>query len=95
MYLHNYTYKSCFNIFRIHAHDIENILPFIFTGILYILTDPNVTIATWFFRLYAGGRLMHTFVYLFAIPQPARLVAFAVSYSVNVVMILTTISALL
>lgn len=81
--------------FRIHAHDLENILPFILTGILYILTEPNVALATWYFRVYAGGRLMHSFVYFFAIPQPARLLAFVVSYGVHVAMILSTIATLM
>lgn len=88
-YNHNCYYVLHFH--RIHANDIENILPFIFTGILYILTEPSVAIATWYFRIYAIARLVHTFVYFFAVPQPARVLAFLISLTVNFIMVISVI----
>merc|ERR1712133_297996 len=57
---------------RCHQNDIENILSFLILGFLYIFTNPAYSTALFVYRLFVGARLLHTFVYLFVIPQPAR-----------------------
>merc|ERR1712126_417957 len=57
---------------RCHQNDIENILPFLILGFLYIFTNPAYSTALFVYRLFVGARLLLTFVYLFVIPQPAR-----------------------
>lgn len=78
---------------RCHLNDLENVLPFVLIGLLYVITGPDVGTATLHFRLFAGFRILHTIVYLLAVPQPARAIAFAVGFGVNVSMVITVIRA--
>ncbi len=48
-------------------NDLENILPFVLIGGLYITTNPTVFAAKTCFRVFAAARYLHTFVYLFAV----------------------------
>lgn len=58
-------------------NDLENVLPFLIIGFVYVLTQPDETIAKWVFRVGAISRLAHTVVYaLVVLPQPARGIAF-------------------
>merc|ERR1712025_765064 len=71
---------------RCHQNDIENILPFLILGFLYMFTNPAYSTALFVYRLFVGARLLHTFVYLFVIPQPARALTFFVNLFVNIYM---------
>ncbi|KAH9488134.1 Microsomal glutathione S-transferase 1 [Bulinus truncatus] len=55
---------------RCHRNDLENILPFVLLGLLYLATDPDPNIASIILRIFTASRFFHTIVYLFAIPQP-------------------------
>merc|ERR1712055_884315 len=68
---------------RAHQNDIENIVPFLFLGLLYIFTNPAYATALLVFRLFAGARILHTIVYLNVIPQPARALTFFAGLGVN------------
>ncbi|XP_067915069.1 microsomal glutathione S-transferase 1-like [Heterodontus francisci] len=57
---------------RCHQNDLENIVPFIGIGLLYVLTDPGLSTALLHFRIFAGSRIFHTIAYLVPFPQPAR-----------------------
>lgn len=72
---------------RCHLNDLENVLPFVLVGALYVLTDPDIETATWHFRLFAGFRILHTIAYMFAVPQPTRLIAFAAGFGVTLSML--------
>ncbi|XP_060606358.1 microsomal glutathione S-transferase 1-like [Ruditapes philippinarum] len=78
---------------RCHLNDIENVLPFVLIGLLYVLTGPTVASATLHFRLFAGFRLFHTIAYMFILPQPSRAIAFFVGFGVNISMAITVIRA--
>merc|ERR1711935_725752 len=69
---------------RAHQNDIENILPFIFLGFLYIFTGPSSATATLVFRIFTASRVLHSIVYLLVIPQPARALTFFGGMGVNV-----------
>ncbi|OWF49688.1 microsomal glutathione S-transferase 1-like [Mizuhopecten yessoensis] len=77
---------------RCHQNDIENVVPFVLVGVLYVLTGPDPCWAAFHFRLFTVSRMCHTITYLFAIPQPARASMFAtgwltvVSMAVSVLM---------
>jgi glutathione S-transferase len=68
---------------RAHLNDIENIFPFLTLGFLYIFTNPSLSTATTLFRVFTGARIMHTVVYLWSVPQPARALAFFAAMGVN------------
>jgi len=68
---------------RAHQNDLENILPFLILGLLYIFTNPELATATLVFRIFVGARIMHTVVYLLVVPQPARALAFFGGIGVN------------
>ncbi|KAG9280301.1 microsomal glutathione S-transferase 1.1 [Astyanax mexicanus] len=63
---------------RCHQNDLENIIPFVVIGLLYALTGPDLSTALLHFRLFVGSRFIHTVVYVMALPQPSRLLAFMV-----------------
>ncbi|KAH3794728.1 microsomal glutathione S-transferase 1-like [Dreissena polymorpha] len=69
-----------------HQNDLENVIPFVLIGLLYVLTGPDVATAVLLFRIFAGSRLLHTVIYLNAIPQPSRAIAFLVGLGVNTFM---------
>ena len=63
---------------------MENILPFLILGFIYVGTDPGLTVAKVMFILFTVCRFLHTIVYaIFVIPQPARALAFMGGMIVN------------
>lgn len=74
-------------IFRAHLNDLENIPAFIIVCFGYILTNPNVFIATNLIRLFVASRIIHTIVYaVVVLPQPARGLSWGVGYAINIFM---------
>eukprot|EP00092_Neocalanus_flemingeri_P010906 GFUD01011748.1.p1 GENE.GFUD01011748.1~~GFUD01011748.1.p1 ORF type:complete len:148 (+),score=30.97 GFUD01011748.1:34-477(+) len=71
---------------RAHQNDLENIIPFLILGLIYIFTNPAFATALFVFRLFVGARILHTIVYLMIIPQPARALTFFVGVGVNLFM---------
>ncbi|XP_055047122.1 microsomal glutathione S-transferase 1.2 [Misgurnus anguillicaudatus] len=57
---------------RCHQNDLENIIPFVLIGLLYALTDPDLSTALLHFRVFVGSRFIHTVAYVTSIPQPSR-----------------------
>lgn len=65
---------------RAHLNDLENIPVFWVLGALYLTTGPDPECATWLFRIYTAGRILHSLVYAVKpMPQPSRGIAFGVS----------------
>ena len=62
---------------------MENIIPFVLVGLFYVTTNPTASTAILLFRIFTGSRIVHSIVYLFHVPQPARALAFAVGIGVN------------
>lgn len=61
----DYEVKSHENIERVrraHLNDLENILPFLIIGFLYIFTNPHRVVASWLFRIVGVCRIAHTIV---------------------------------
>merc|ERR1712112_671005 len=73
--------------------DLENILPFLILGLLYIFTNPDLATATLVFRIFVGSRIAHTVVYLLVVPQPARALAFFGGIGVNFYLVYKVITA--
>lgn len=74
---------------RAHLNDLENIPIFLLTGVLFVLTDPDVVFALMLFRLYTLTRIIHTIVYaIYVVRQPARVIAFLVGLIINIIMII-------
>ena len=48
---------------RNHLNDIENILPFVIIGCLYVSTNPTAIVALWHFRVFFFSRIFHTIAY--------------------------------
>ena len=71
---------------RAHQNDIENIVPFLILGYLYIFTNPELSTALLLFRVFVVARILHTIVYINTIPQPARKYTFLVGIGVNLFM---------
>ncbi|XP_058834916.1 microsomal glutathione S-transferase 1-like [Topomyia yanbarensis] len=65
---------------RAHRNDLENILPFFLVAFLYLLTRPDPALAANLIRVAAVGRIVHSIVYaVIVLPQPARLLSYAVT----------------
>ncbi|XP_045207473.2 microsomal glutathione S-transferase 1-like [Mercenaria mercenaria] len=77
---------------RCHRNDLENVIPFVLIGLLYVLIGPNAVTATWHFRIFAGCRLLYTFAFLNGI-SVARAPGFLGGLGVNISMSLQVLSA--
>ena len=57
-------------VFSAHLNDLENILPFLVLGLLYVGTGPSFSWARILFRVFTAGRFVHTLVYaVYVVPQ--------------------------
>lgn len=75
------------SIHRAHLNDLENILPYLFVGLFYVLTGPSAATATFLFKVAAFARIAHTIVYaVIVIPQPARVIAWLIHYLITLYM---------
>ncbi|XP_077987214.1 microsomal glutathione S-transferase 1-like [Glandiceps talaboti] len=74
--------KTVERIRRTVLNDMENIIPFMLLGPLYVLTGPSAATALLVFRIFAGSHVVHTLSYLVGV-QPFRALAFFAGISVN------------
>lgn len=66
---------------------MENILPSLIIGFLYVLTNPVPAVATLLFKIGALSRIVHTIVYaVIPMPQPSRVLSFAIHYLITIFM---------
>ena len=68
---------------RCHLNDLENVIPFVLIGLLYVCTKPDPSTALMHFRAFAGFRIFHTFAYLIPLPQPSRVLGFLLGFAVT------------
>ncbi|XP_033116309.1 microsomal glutathione S-transferase 1-like [Anneissia japonica] len=68
---------------RCHLNDLENIVPFLFLGFLYALSEPSVFAASMHYRIFFASRVLHSIAYLAPLPQPSRAFCFTVGWIVN------------
>ncbi|KAM5172325.1 microsomal glutathione S-transferase 1 [Mantella aurantiaca] len=80
------TDESVERVRRCHLNDIENIIPFVGLGLVYVLSNPSLSTALLHFRIFAGSRILHTICYLTPLPQPSRALTFFIGYFVNISM---------
>ncbi|XP_075703438.1 microsomal glutathione S-transferase 1 [Rhinoderma darwinii] len=80
---------------RCHLNDLENIVPFVGVGLLYALSNPDLSSALLHFRIFAGSRVLHTICYLTPLPQPSRALSFLLGFLVTLSMAFSTMRRLL
>lgn len=70
--------------YRAHRNDLENVVPLIITGFVYVLTDPSAERAIQLYQAAAMCRIAHTLVYaVYVVPQPARAIAWFVPWVIT------------
>lgn len=75
-----------------HLNDLENILPYLFAGLFYVLTKPSVGLASTLFMVAALARIAHTIVYtVIVIPQPARGTVWFIHYVIALYMAISVV----
>jgi glutathione S-transferase len=57
---------------RIQLNDLENLPFFLFSGFLFILTEPSITLARWILYGYVISRLLHFAAYFTARTHDTR-----------------------
>jgi len=77
---------------RAQQNDIENVVPFILIGGLYLTTNPSLATSKILFRVFVAARFAHTFFYLGSVRQPCRFLAFLVGLGVNSFMAINVLS---
>ena len=87
----NFNDPTVERIRRAHQNDLENIIPFILVGGLYLTTQPSLATAQILFRTFTAARLTHSIAYLGSVRQPVRGLAFAAGLAVNVFMAFSVI----
>ncbi|XP_071987976.1 microsomal glutathione S-transferase 1 [Engystomops pustulosus] len=80
---------------RCHLNDLENIVPFVGVGLLYALSNPDLSTALLHFRVFAASRVLHTISYLVPLPQPSRALTFFVGFLATLSMAFSTVRSLL
>ncbi|KAG5682639.1 hypothetical protein PVAND_011978 [Polypedilum vanderplanki] len=79
---------------RAHLNDLENIPAFLFAGLAYVFSNPNVDLALWLFRIGVLARIGHTIVYaIYPVRQPARFITFIITLLITLFMIIASIAA--
>ena len=72
---------------------MECVLPYLIIGYLYTLTNPDVVLALWLYRVGAIARIIHTLVYVVVIlPQPARGISFWGTNGILIYMAIAVVS---
>ena len=54
-------------IVSLFQNDLENVIPFVFLGFIYISTGPALATAKLAFRIFTAARFLHSVVYVFAV----------------------------
>merc|ERR1719336_1237293 len=68
---------------RAHQNDLENILPFLSLGLLYLFTGPSLFTAKMVFRSFSCLRIVHTIAYLSEMSHSLRALCFFGGMLVN------------
>lgn len=77
---------------RAHLNDLENILPFLIIGIFFILTEPNVVVTCWLFRIVGVVRIAHSIVYaIYPVRQPTRAVLHYTGFVISLYMTMSSV----
>merc|ERR1739838_623134 len=88
----DYANEDVERVRRCHQNDLENVLPFVLISAMYITTNPALSCAKIVFRVWTLARYIHTFVYVFQVPQPSRALSFMVNQALNVYMLFCTLT---
>lgn len=78
---------------RIHQNDLENLLPFLAIGWLFVVTNPDPTLAKALFYGYVASRIGHTAAYLAARPHEWRAALWSVGAFILISMAMVTLWA--
>ncbi|XP_055710913.1 microsomal glutathione S-transferase 1-like [Phlebotomus papatasi] len=77
---------------RAHLNDLENILPLLTIGLIYVLTDPSPMVAVNLFRIAGIIRIIHTVVYaIYPLRQPTRAICFFTCFAITIYMAIVSI----
>jgi microsomal prostaglandin-E synthase 1 len=79
---------------RCHLNALENGVPFLALGLLYVIVGATKTGAQAYFFTYAGSRVVHSIFYLWG-KQPFRTIFFAIGAFANIGMAYQIIRAVL
>jgi uncharacterized MAPEG superfamily protein len=79
---------------RAHRNDLENVLPFIAASFVYVLTGPGLGAARIYLLGFLVARTLHSIFYVGAL-QPWRTLAFLAGQVLMLVMLGSTLAALL
>jgi glutathione S-transferase len=71
---------------RIQLNDLENLPFFLVAGLLFILTDPPLTLARWMLYGYVVSRLLHFAAYLTAQTHDTRATLWTVGSAILIFM---------
>lgn len=77
---HAYQLKSA------HLNDMENILPYLSIGLLYVLTNPTPIVAANLIRVATVARFTHTLAYAVFVCHRARGISFGIHYLITIYM---------
>ncbi|CAK8689000.1 unnamed protein product [Clavelina lepadiformis] len=79
---------------RAHLNDLENVIPFVLLGLLFVGTNPDPTTALWHFRIFLAARVLHSIAYVNALRQPLRGIGFGIGLFAFCSMAFQTVHAL-
>ena len=78
---------------RMHRNEMENGLPFLICGLLFVLTEPNLLLAKVLLYGYVLARLLHFCAYAAAMAHEVRAALFTLGSIATIVMALLVLVA--
>ncbi len=80
---------------RIHLNDLENLPFFLVAGLLFVLTEPSLTLAQWLLYGYVVSRLLHFAAYFTARTHDTRATLWTIGSVILIFMTCWTLLAAL
>ncbi|XP_026690223.2 microsomal glutathione S-transferase 1-like [Ciona intestinalis] len=78
---------------KAHLNDLENVVPFVLLGLLYVSTNPPAGSAILHFKIFFWARVLHSVAYICKLRSPSRGVGFFLGFAATISMLYRTISA--
>ena len=80
---------------RMHHNDLENILPFLAAGLIFVAVEPSLMLANILMYTFVGARLIHSLVYVTKQSHEIRATFYTIGSIVVVVMAAYSLVAVL
>ena len=80
---------------RMHRNDLENILPFLGCGLLFVIAEPSALLASSLMYTFVGARLLHTLAYATKQSHEVRATLYTIGSAIVIFMAIYTLAVVI